>query len=302
MKNNILDEIGTRMFPRTVRRVARKYLLKILEERPDLKDFQNISEIIYRYIYDPENFCKNCGKETKFLGFKRGYNIFCSQSCSSIYHNNDEVIKEKMNISRKKTFSGKTIEEKQKTDFLKKQTSLKRYGVDHFMKLEENRHKYSVLMKENSEIRIKRNKDTLHKKYGENIENISQVPEVKNKKRYDALFRNHELILDNGRKIKMQGYGILVFKMLLEKYKEDDILVEKEIKPIQYTDLNGRTRMYFPDILILSENKIIEVKAEYWYHRTYENNHKKAQSAIDNGFNFEFWVLNKNKQWEVIKK
>ena len=81
----------------------------------------NISEAIYIYLYN-RPVCKECGKNTKFLTFGRGYNDFCSTKCSNIY-----------NLETRK------------------ETSIKKYGVDNPSK---------------SQIVKNKIKDTMFKRYG----------------------------------------------------------------------------------------------------------------------------------------
>lgn len=59
--------------------------------------------------------------------------------------------------------------------------------------------------------------------------------------------------------------------------------------------------IYFPDILLYSTNTIIEVKDQYWFDRTFENNILKAKATLSKGFNFEFWILKKENTWEIKK-
>ena len=88
------------------------------------------------------------------------------------------------------------------------------------------------------------------------------------------------------RKVRVQGYEQFVIEELLLKYRPSDILVSDEIDPIPYDE----NKLYYPDIKIISENKIIEVKSSYTFKADLEKNMKKKQAALDAGFNFEFHV------------
>ena len=50
---------------------------------------------------------------------------------------------------------------------------------------------------------------------------------------------------------------------------------------------------YYPDIYIPSQNKIIEVKSPYTYHKQLEQNICKKEQVIKDGYIFEFWICNK---------
>jgi len=106
-----------------------------------------------------ESKCLECGKETKFSGFRGKYSKFCSPKCS----NNNKEIKEKIKqIFLKKygvlypTQNKKIIEKREQLNKIKniknpnrvekikekiKQTFLEKYGVQHQMQLEETKEK-----------------------------------------------------------------------------------------------------------------------------------------------------------------
>ena len=50
-------------------------------------------------------------------------------------------------------------------------------------------------------------------------------------------------------------------------------------------------RMTYPDILISADNLVIEVKSKYTYNKDYKTNIEKANSVINLGFKFQFWVV-----------
>jgi hypothetical protein len=52
---------------------------------------------------------------------------------------------------------------------------------------------------------------------------------------------------------------------------------------------------YYPDIWILSENKIIEVKSFYTYKQHLIKNIMKALATRKYGFSFEFWICDNKK-------
>ena len=83
-------------------------------------------------------------------------------------------------------------------------------------------------------------------------------------------------------------------------YKESDILIgnkdiEEKIGQIWYMKENGKKSRYLPDIYIISENKIVEVKSTWTYKSKKDNIFLKRQSCLNYGFNFEFMVFNGKK-------
>ncbi len=60
--------------------------------------------------------------------------------------------------------------------------------------------------------------------------------------------------------------------------------------------------VYFPDIYIKSENKIIEVKSEWTMKLKRANLNEKAEATVKAGYTFEIWIYdsNKNKGNEIV--
>jgi hypothetical protein len=52
----------------------------------------------------------------------------------------------------------------------------------------------------------------------------------------------------------------------------------------------NKERVYFCDIYISKENKIIEVKSQYTYEKELERNILKKEACIRYGYAFEFWI------------
>lgn len=83
---------------------------------------------------------------------------------------------------------------------------------------------------------------------------------------------------------------------LLDKgYKEEDIVVsnaaiEKYTGKIWYNDSENKKRKYYPDIYIISKNKIVEVKSYYTYDTAFSINIRKKNACLSLGIHFEFWI------------
>jgi hypothetical protein len=110
-------------------------------------------------------------------------------------------------------------------------------------------------------------------------------------------FKKKDYILPSGKLIKVQGYEPTVITNLLSNHKERDIIIsntemENYIGQIMYT-YNEKLHRYFPDIFIVSENKIIEVKSQYTYEKDIEINNLKKQACLNAGFDFEFIIIKK---------
>ncbi|MCK9575763.1 MAG: hypothetical protein M0R51_07365 [Clostridia bacterium] len=109
--------------------------------------------------------------------------------------------------------------------------------------------------------------------------------------------------LPSGRIVNLQGYEPQVLTELLKSYDEHDISVGvKEIKNsigcIKYVN-NNKEHEYYPDFYIKSINTIIEVKSNWTFKLHEEVNLLKEQACKNNGFNFEFIILEKGERSAV---
>lgn len=119
------------------------------------------------------------------------------------------------------------------------------------------------------------------------------------------LYKYKKYYIDN-EYLFMQGYEDYVyFEKLLKKYNKEDIYVNdgdifKEIGNIFYI-INDKKHRYFPDFYIKKYNKIIEVKSEYTYNKNKNVNEVKKESCINNGFNFQFYIISKKEYSNWLK-
>lgn len=108
--------------------------------------------------------------------------------------------------------------------------------------------------------------------------------------------RNQKMFaFPSGRTVRVEGYEDIALSRLLLKYHEDDLLVGKEIqqriKMFTYLHPSGRKRRYYPDIFIISENKIVEVKSTWTIKLNTDINPLKKKSVEDRGFLFEYMII-----------
>jgi hypothetical protein len=113
-------------------------------------------------------------------------------------------------------------------------------------------------------------------------------------------YKKKEYIFPSGKTIKLQGYENFAIDTLLKNnILEEDIITlnDKEHPKIKYF-IKNKSYIYFPDIFIKSQNKIIEVKSIYTYINKIDINEIKKEECIRQGYNFEFWILDhKTKKW-----
>jgi len=68
----------------------------------------------------------------------------------------------------------------------------------------------------------------------------------------------------------------------------------KYIPTIKYIGEDNKEHRYFPDFFIPKDNLILEVKSEYtyWDEKWFSTNLLKQQACLDRGYNFEFMIMN----------
>lgn len=196
-------------------------------------------------------------------------------------------------------------------------TNLKRYGVKHATQSSEVNLKVKESMKtsyEFKEVRVEKIKNTNQERYGTAW---FMSTDSFNKKKRKTLFekygvhhnshnaktldkrwassKNHDYVFPSGKIVKVQGYEPKAIDELLKNgYMESDIVVgntniEKHIGKIIYTSSDNKEHRYFPDIYVISENKVIEVKSEYTLSRDFWINNKR-DATVRSGFTYELKV------------
>ena len=77
--------------------------------------------------------------------------------------------------------------------------------------------------------------------------------------------------------------------------EEEDILIGRTAIPSINYYINDTKHVYFPDFMIKSENKIIEIKSEWTIQLKRGNVEEKALATIKAGYKYEIWVYNDKK-------
>lgn len=152
----------------------------------------------------------------------------------------------------------------------------------------------------NEEIK-KRIEETYIKKCGES--HYMKVVEL-----YDEhvkkCFKHKKIFLPSGKLLNVQGYEPFAIKWLLDNgHVEEDLSIcnkdiESKIGKIKY--LKGeRMSRYYPDIFVIKDNLIIEVKSEYTYNQNKEINELKKAACLEAGLNFKFMIFTNVKENEI---
>ena len=105
-------------------------------------------------------------------------------------------------------------------------------------------------------------------------------------------YKFRDYMMPSGNIVKVQGYEHIALDELVQLYEEEDILVGRSNIPTIDYYINDTKHVYFPDFLIKSENKIIEIKSEWTIQLKRGNVEEKALATIKEGYRYEIWVYN----------
>jgi len=140
----------------------------------------------------------------------------------------------------------------------------------------------------------------------DNVVNGHKCPKCKIDKLVSNLYRPKSYTLQK-KKILVQGYEPIALDMLKQKFKEKEIIAGfgSKIKPIRYK-YKGVWRLHFPDIQVVSNNTLYEVKSTFTLGltkrlKTYKQNKAKAKFAHQYKLKYRV-ILVKNNKAKVLPK
>lgn len=193
-----------------------------------------------------------------------------------------------------------------------KQTKLAKYGSETY----NNRSAISSTnmaksVDEKNEINEKRRQTNLEKYGVVNTLMVNRSPSKIN--RGNASIKDYTL--PSGKIVGVRGaepYALdILFNIL--NYSEESIIVHDDksdyaIEIFTFEAVNRHTKKYFPDIYIPHENRIIEVKSQWWwdgnrdekYASRLENNLRKRQAVLDKGYKYEVWIFETSKKYKIL--
>ena len=179
-----------------------------------------------------------------------------------------------------------------------KKTCMDKYGVENAgmvpEKIEKIKEtclkKYGGHPKTNKEVQEKW-KETCIQKYGGHP---NQNKEVQAKSEATS-YHYKEYMMPSGNIVKYQGYENLALNELIHIYNEEDIITGRTNIPTIDYYIGEIKHVYFPDLFIKFENKIIEVKSDWTIQLKRGNIEEKALATIKAGYKYEIWVYNDKK-------
>ena len=243
------------------------------------------------------NNCLVCGKEFEFVYKPNNKKVrfqnpkFCSSSCKFKY------IHANMSDDKRKEVA-----------IRKKQTCLERYGDEYVVNSQYTRDKTKERLGVERPQYLENYGEICRKSYvkkhgcefkhtDETIERIKATKIEKYGSVMVSTAKYTEYTFPSGKVVKVQGYEDLAIDKLLKNHIEDDIVVgrldiEMYCGVFEYYDSDDeRYHIYYPDIYVKNENKLIEVKSPFTYRMHERVNLLKKQCVLDKGYNFEFWII-----------
>lgn len=188
-----------------------------------------------------------------------------------------------------KECTGVVVEERKRQYFLEK------YGVDNPSKLPEVQNKIKDVFQKKYGDHPKRTKEVQDKFMNTCFERFgghpNQNPDVQEKIEKSS-YRFKDYMFPSGKIVKVQGYENKAIDELLKIYKEDEIILGRKFVPrIEYL-INMKKHIYYPDIYIPKDNKIIEVKSEWTCQLKRSYVEEKAEATARAGYIYEVWIYN----------
>ncbi|AMQ10907.1 zinc-ribbon-containing protein [Brazilian marseillevirus] len=162
------------------------------------------------------------------------------------------------------------------------------FGTEKFKAIMMER--YGVESSLQSPIIMARWKESVMKHFG--VEHPMQHPDVF-EKWVASCYKTKTFVSQSGKEFLCQGFEPFCLHDLLERegYSEDDIAT-RGIPPVPY--FFEKRRVYFPDIYIEKEKRLIEVKSEWTLEKDLEKNYAKIKACKKLGFDVELRVYDRH--------
>jgi len=270
-KNIVWREVSEspRSFSRVIKAARNKTALDFLSNLPIGRTL-NEKIIIYCLNLSGAPNCKNCGNPVSLKDncISKGWETFCGKSCKT------------------------------------SNTNGARYLIPGYLEKFKDAYRKTWKSNPNNELVVKRQDETRRKncleKYG--VELTWQLPEIQRKCHENCNKSMHSYKIKRskvtGKTYRCRGYEIFAIE-ILENQNVEFIANDFETPTIRY-DFLGKTRNYFPDIYLPKENKIIEIKSDYWLFKQFDKNLAIQRAVLNSGKKFEFWVFDSKQNLRII--
>jgi len=195
--------------------------------------------------------CKICGKDTKFIGLRIGYNKFCGPKCSNMH----PETKQKCIDTFIKKYGCKSSNQCEEVKNRKKETCLKNWNCENPSQNKEIRNRQEETCLKNHGVRhacqnkeIKnRQEETCLKNHG--VRHASQNKEIRNRQEETCL-KNHGVRYSmQNSKVREKSIKTNIIKYGVENYKQTD--ESKKRSRLSYQQCLER----YPDVVKIEELK-----------------------------------------------
>jgi hypothetical protein len=296
-----------------------------------------------KYITGIEEQCLHCNSPKTFYQKDHTYGKTCgSTACvgKEVHTTKSQWSKEQQENDRtnkKFAASQRTVDEYNEIIRKRKDTNLVKFGVVHSTQSANNKNKSRAtkLRKYGNEYYAgweksaekNRNKTIEEQNEINQIRRLTNIekfgvgctfltPEtIKKSRQSNAIGKDYTL--PSGKIVHIRGYENKVLDALFDQgYTETDLIMHNSLEkyelPIfEYVNVNEHNTQYYPDIFIPTENRIIEVKAQYWwdgngdlkhiYKSRLINNLKKKDAVLSKGYKYEVWLFKTSAEYEILR-
>jgi len=248
-----------------------------------------------RDIYDHGGFCIPCAKKTK----RERVEATCMEKFGSTAPAGNPEVVAKM-IARKdetgNTRSNPEFQKKLEDTF----EAIHGTGIRNTFQLEATKDKSKQHFQEkygvdnpNQVREIKQKSEATNlERYG--AKHALQVPEFLSKSHATAS-RTKPFTFKTGQTVPVMGYEPDALAILeADGYGFGDIVVGEEFVPEIGYRLDTIDHRYYTDIYIPKENRIIEVKSQWYLDMDIDKNRAKMAACMKQGYRTELWVINPN--------
>jgi hypothetical protein len=173
----------------------------------------------------------------------------------------------------------------------RKNTCMKKYGVEFVAKLDSSKEKAKETMKKNGTILFMcdpKFKNKMIELYG--VDNPSKSIEIHKKQHSGFIIKHHK------KGLYYRGTYELHF---IEYCLKHNIDIKNFEGNIEY-DFNGSIHKYFPDFYFKDYNLVVEIKSCWTYECELEQNKCKKNGSLEKGYNFMFIIDKKYSDFEYI--
>lgn len=236
----------------------------------------------FRKMYELGCYCAKCAVNNRIQKYENTVNkTYGVKNISQL----EEIKEQKVNTLVKNYGVTNPLLSDSIKDKIKK-TNIEKYGTDIPSK--------SLVVKEkikNTHLRDETKQQMINtnlKRYG--VEYATQSQEIQEKQQKNSK-KYKEYKMPSGQIRKVQGYEPFALDALLKTYTEEQIMTDRKDVPHISYEVNGKKRVYFPDIFIPHVNTIVEVKSTWTYKCKADNVNLKKKATEEKGYVYELWCF-----------